>query len=154
MSLPWLLLGASIAGGVAMARVAMDDPGFALEPEYYTRATHFDQEVARRTASARLGWSARIVALGAPNAVDRIELALVDREGQPVTGARMKVVAFANGHAAQRFDLELDEPAPGRFQGRVPVPRLGLWELRVSARRGDADFVTRLRGEWPTQRGD
>lgn len=153
MCVPVALLGASLVGGLTMANIAVDDPGFALEPEYYARATRFDEEQSRRTQSARLGWSVRVAEFGAGAEPDGVVLALSERDGRPLTAARVSVVAFANARAARRFTVELTERAPGLYGARLPAPRAGLWELRVTARRASDELSTTLRSEWPTLGG-
>ena len=90
---PVVLLTLSLLGALTTAAIAVSDPSFAVEPDYYKKALHWDQHQTALERSARLGWS---VALRTEPAIVGAELVveLRDRQGQPVEGADVRVEAF------------------------------------------------------------
>jgi nitrogen fixation protein FixH len=133
------LLAAMLAGLGAMATIAVRDPGFATEQNYYEKAVHYDREIAQRTENARLDWKleASVAAAGPSSA---IVLRIHERAG-PVTGARVGLVALRNATSSLVLSTQLSESAPGEYRGSLPLVRGGLWELRVSAERGAERFT-------------
>lgn len=144
---PVLLLGGMFAGLGSMAYLAIDDPGFALEPDYYDKAVHWDRSQAEAAASRALGLQ---LTLSKPLALARdgslqLELTIRDRLGASFADAEVRVEAFANAHASRVQGLLLRETAPGVYQAQIAHGSSGLWELRVSVRRGDTRFREVLR---------
>src|SRR5450432_1832313 len=54
---PVVLLASSFFGVGGMALVAIRDPNFALEPDYYQKALHWDQVQAQAANNQRLGYT-------------------------------------------------------------------------------------------------
>ena len=135
-----LAIGGLLVGNLAATSVLL---GFAhgdterrVVPDYYRQAAAWDREEAAQEASRALGWRAT-VSLG-----DAIELAIVDRGGAPVRGARVVV----HGHPRGRLDVGLggvvlDEVAPGRYRAASTVKASGLWDVQINAARAGAAFV-------------
>ena len=133
------LLAAMLAGLGTMATIAVRDPGFATEQNYYEKAVLYDQEIAQRAENARLGWKLEVsVAAAAPSS--SIVLRIRDRGG-PVAGARVRLVALRNAQSSVVLNTQLLEAASGEYRGSLPLVRGGLWELRVSAERGAERFT-------------
>ena len=149
---PWVpagLLSCMLAGLGTMAIIATHDPGFALERDYYQKAVHYDREIAQRGENARLGWSVSTefefgIASGDPSLTVEVR----DAAG-PVTGAQVSVEALRNADAHNPIDATLVERAPGKYQGRLPMRRAGLWELRLTFERGRERFTAVERRDVP-----
>jgi hypothetical protein len=144
--LPALLLGAMFVGLGTMAYVAIDDPHFALEPNYYDKAIHWDDAQARAQSSSKTGLSAELAPLAIGQGGDvSVELRLSDREARPVAGAVVALEAFPNAYASRVQRLLLQETAPGVYRGNLRGAAVGLWELRLSATQGALRFQQVLR---------
>lgn len=141
MLLPWALLGSALTGWGFMASLAARDPGFSLEPDYYRKASSWDQEQAQRAENARLGWK-----LVAEKAGSRVQL-VVDASDGRVSGASGEVEAFAIARASDVQKVELREVGPGRYAAPIRFTRPGLWELRATVRKGADKFTQTLRVE-------
>ena len=92
---PWALvpvglLAAMLVGLVSMAAIATNDPGFAIETNYYDKAVHWDQARAQAERDERLGFHLALASF----ASDTLELTLVDAAGKPISGARLSAEAF------------------------------------------------------------
>ena len=139
---PVLMLGSMFVGLGSMAYVAIDDPHFALEPDYYDKAVHWDRSQAEAHASAETGLSLELtqpLVTSADGSAD-VEIRVTDREKRPFPGASVELRAFPNAYAGRVVKLTLRENAPGVYAGRLPRSVLGLWELRFDLLRGALHF--------------
>jgi nitrogen fixation protein FixH len=145
---PWVpgaLLSSMLAGLGTLAAIAMNDPGFALERDYYRKAVGYDREIEQRTENAQLGWRLQAALSRDTTGSTTTLVVSADDAAGPVTGAQVTAEAIENAHAATVFDLTLVEIAPGRYRATVPVARPGLWELRLSLVRGGERFTEVVR---------
>ena len=128
------LLACSVVGLSWMALVAVRDPNFALEHDYYQKAIHWDQAQAQAADNQRLAYRFSVP----PNVpLDKsghasIELKLSDRAGHPVSGARVVAEAFPNAFSDEIVQLTFSEREPGVYTASVKAGRAGLWELRLA----------------------
>lgn len=136
------LLAISVVANVILIGYAHNDPGFAVEPDYYEKAVEFDEIQAARAASDRLGWRVSVKAER-----ERLEVRLFDGDGKPVSGAEMSVEAFHNARANQRIKGTLSAEAPGLYAMRAPFARPGIWEYRLEAVRGEDHFIETVQEE-------
>lgn len=148
------LLGAVVVADAVMIWVAVSDPSFAVEEDYYPRAVAWDETMAARRRSDALGWSVRwALAPQAPGAGGtEVTAILVDRSGAPVEGARVTLETFHNARAATVLRAELRAIGDGRYAAVLPMRRPGLWEMRLDARRGDDRLVDVATEELPGAR--
>ena len=82
MLLPWALLGTGLVGWGFMASLAVRDPGFSLERDYYRKATAWDAEQQQRAQSAELGWHVTPRQAGSG-----VELSLTGRANEVMSGS-------------------------------------------------------------------
>jgi len=142
---PVVLLGTMFVGWGVMISLALDDPAFAIEPEYYDKAVHFDEHRAEARESRELGWSLQVAPrLDAEGAL--VDVTLRDRQGRPIKDASVKATVFHNARSSQWRQLEFRGDGHGRYSQRLAPWRPGLWELRFEVQRGGQRFlqVTRL----------
>ena len=150
------ILGATVVANLAVMRIANSDPSFAIEPDYYAKAIAFDSTAAASRRSAGLHWMATAATNATKGAVAvravavrTLEVTLTDSLGQPITGARVTAEALFVGRANRVLSATLTESTPGHYEAPAAAMQRGQWEVRVTAIRGDAHFVTRLRTEVP-----
>ncbi|HEX6764889.1 MAG TPA: FixH family protein [Polyangiaceae bacterium] len=152
---PWVpvgLLAAMLTGLGTMAAIAVNDPGFALEKNYYAKAVAYDRVIAQRAENERLGWSidAELDA-PAPGAATPLVVRLRHRGG-PVAGARGSVEAFSNANAGNVIETRFEEVEAGVYRASLPVRRGGLWEFRLAFERGSERFTATERRDVPEPR--
>jgi nitrogen fixation protein FixH len=137
----WLLaiVGLLAANLVAMVVLAVSaNRGRAqVIPDYYTRATHYDDELARSEASRALGWRVEIAARGLA-----IDARVSDAAGRPLDGARVRLTGYHRAHAAEPVALDLVAAAAGHHLGALPVP--GAYDLVASVEAGGAHYTQRV----------
>ncbi|RYZ02429.1 MAG: hypothetical protein EOO73_31940 [Myxococcales bacterium] len=144
---PGLLLTSMLTGLGVLVWLAVDDPHFALEPNYYDKAVHWDQARARASTSLALGLATTVspaLYKAADGSID-LEVAVDDRTLARFAGAAVELEAFPNAYAAQVQRLTLHEAAPGVYRGKLERGVLGLWELRLKVSRGSERFEQTLR---------
>jgi hypothetical protein len=133
---PALLLGCMFVGLGSMAYVAIHDPHFALEPNYYDKAVHWDAAQAEERASRELGLVLELAKLEiAPTGNAPLLVKLTAASGQELHG-QLTLEAFPNAFAGQIEHITLHETAPGTYTGALTKPLPGLWELRFVLTQG------------------
>lgn len=144
---PALLLGSMLLGLGVLAYVAIDDPHFALEPNYYDKAVHWDRTQSEARDSAALGLQLTLtqpLALSADGSLE-LELRVTDRERVALSGAVVELEAFPNAYASRVERLRLNETSPGVYRARLGGRATGLWELRFGIATGGRHFYQSLR---------
>jgi len=136
-----------LSGMGVLVSIAVNDPHFALEPDYYDKAVHWDRARAEATASKALGLGLTLVP-----ALERrgdgcveLELFVADRAHAAFAGANVELEAFPNAYRNRAQRLTLREAAPGVYRGKLERGELGLWELRFAVSRGAERFHAALR---------
>ncbi|MEO7735024.1 MAG: FixH family protein [Kofleriaceae bacterium] len=131
------LLAVNVVAAVTLAVLA-NRGGAQVIPDYYAKATHYDDELSRSATSRALGWRVDVTLTGR-----RVEATVADAAGQPIEAARVRITGYQRAHASDRIDVELTAGASGHYRGVVPG-RPGWYDLVASAERGDAHFTRRL----------
>jgi len=143
LRLPWalvpvaLLLCSAIGVG-SMAVLAVRDPHFATEPDYYQKAVSWDRTQAQAASNQRLGYSVELPSVIRMDARNRValEVTLRDRRGDLVRGARLSTTAFANAFSGQLQHAIFEETSSGRYRGQLIVGHAGQWVFEIV---GDAN---------------
>ena len=140
------MLGLHAVGMVGVMLVATNDPSFSVEPNHYQKALAWDAQSARRRASDALGWKVDLRTDARLDATQTrgLECRIVDGGGNPVTGATVALLAFPHARGEERVRMDLRESDSGLYSTRAPMVRSGLWEVRLSARRGPDYFTSTL----------
>jgi hypothetical protein len=145
---PVALLVALIGTQVTVLAAVLDDPTFSTEPDYYRKAVDWDAHMTRVRESQALGWSVR-AQVEPPGSGSRrtpsLTLALSDRHGGPVAGARVQALAFYNARAARPLVLAPTEVTPGRYRTDFDAHHPGVWELRLTAERAGEHYEAHVR---------
>lgn len=147
--LPAGLLASMLLGLGTLAYIAIDDPGFALEPNYYEKAVQWDRSLAEARESQALGFRlepGHALWLAADGGIE-VELTLRDRQGSLVSGAELSMEAFPNAAARKIQRSKLREVSPGTYRVQLQGGASGLWELRCRVSYGAARFQQVLRLE-------
>lgn len=139
------LLGGQVLFTVVTVYLATMDNSFAVEPDYYQKALHWDGEIAQRRENARLGWTAALEVGDDVSVFDERTLTcrLADAEGRPVEGAAVDLVAFPHSRGSQRASAVLVEADAGAYVATLRFRRKGVWEFRIAARQGPNVFTYR-----------
>src|SRR5262245_8775514 len=98
------LLAANVAAMVTLA-VAAHHGGAQIIPDYYARATHYDDELDRSSRSRDLGWRVELAARCAAGGA--IDATVVDAAGAPITDAAVQLTGYQRAHAGEMVDVVL-----------------------------------------------
>ncbi len=146
MLLPFMLLGATLVGWGFMVAVALDDPSFSVEPDYYEKAVEWDQHQAQQTKNEELGWQIKSQ-LEARGPDMQLAIELSGRHGTRLRGARVSVRAFHVARGADVVEAVLGEREDGTYAATLPMRRPGIWEVRYLAERAGERFTAVQREE-------
>jgi nitrogen fixation protein FixH len=130
------LLAAGVAANVLLLVRASADPSFSVEPDYYAKAVAWDAHLAQLARSEALGWTAELTA-----GTDGVMVRIADRDRRPVAGAAVTLEAFPLARGNQIVRGALDETSDHAYRAPLPIARRGLWEFRLTVRRGGDTFV-------------
>lgn len=139
-----VLLTGIVVSNLALMRLAGADPSVAAEPDAHRKASAWDERVAARRRSDRLGWRTGIAATVGAQGEIRLSVRVSDVSDHPVGGAQLDLEGFAIARSGQRLILSGVTDAAGQAGFRVEGAP-GLWEWRFSARRGEDAHVGTLR---------
>lgn len=160
---PWVFgLGAIVLSGVLinghLIWKIINNPVRLLD-ETYTVKKHnqYDAKWLQQQASrSTLGWQAKLHSpqqlQNDPVAVESLvrfivaanpammQLELKNREGVPVQGGKVEILAQWPG--APEFDtsVTLNEVAPGKYEGSLKFSRPGNWDLIINAVQNESQF--------------
>ncbi len=132
---PWIVAGAlacGVIGNLAMMVVASRNASFAVEPDYYQKALHWDEKRLQDRTNENLGWDVAL-AFAKPDPLrPELELSVVltDGSGAPLEGATLAVTAFPIARASELLEARLEGGEAGRYTVLLPIRRAGLWEYR------------------------
>lgn len=146
---PALLLGAMLVGLGGLVYLAVDDPSFALESNYYDKAVRWDESQQQARKSRAVGLKLTLtepLALSATGTV-MVQLSVTDRETLAFSGAEIALDAFPNAYANRVQRLVLREVRPGLYVGELSQGVRGLWELRVVVKQGTLRYDQVLRAD-------
>ncbi len=111
------LLGANVVAMVVLAVVANHGTSQVI-PDYYARAAHYDDELARSTVSHALGWHVDVAIAGGA-----IDATVRDATGQLIDGAQVRITGYQRAHASDAVDVALSAAAAGHYGGTVRAQR-------------------------------
>ena len=137
------LLAGQILLMLVMVFLATTDATVSIEPDYYQKGLHWDATAAQARQNERLGWSVKIELGPAVNVRgERVLICcLADRDGQPLDGATVDVIAFSHARGNERTEVTLLPDGRGRYESRVRFAHQGVWEFRLAILRGADTFT-------------
>lgn len=133
-----------VIGGLAY-NLATGDPSVAVMPDYHERALHWDDELARRKRSNKLGWKSAFqwsdvsqAASGRDFVVD-----VVDADGNAVAGGQASMRFFHHARGVDVATMKLQERLPGEYVAELPMAKPGLWDVEFSLSRSPDEVYWR-----------
>ncbi len=136
------LLGLNVSIVGLTVYYAARDTSAAVEPGYDAKALHYQKTLDAQAASRTLGWTARIEP-GTPGTTGRLSVVahVQDRDGTPLSGLDVRILAFRSARASDRREWSLREIAPGRYEMPDAFDAQGRWIHRLTASQGSRTFL-------------
>ncbi len=127
---------------VAISATA-NDPSLAVVADYDEKALKWDEEKARRTASAQLGWHSEIVVDSESDIYGfrNVRIKLQDANLVPIENATVELTAFHRARAAEPQRIKISGQGNGIYSGFVQVRKNGMWQFDGCAKRRDDTFL-------------
>lgn len=138
---PWLFVAGFavvIAVNATMIGVAVASFSGLYTPKPRDRGLHFNEVIAAQQARDALGW--RVEPTWRPES-DRIEIAVFDRTGRPLAGARVAVALVRPAEKGAVVSVAMEALDIGRHAGHVALPARGNWDVDISVDQGGQHFA-------------
>lgn len=133
MLLPVALLVTSVSGWLWMVSIAVDDPGFALEPDYYKKSSSYDDVMSQQARNSQLGYQVQIVSFSVLDTeTAELIVQVKDREGRGIDDATVTAEGLFVGRAFRIQESTFASRGDGVYAATFNEPRAGLWEVRLS----------------------
>jgi nitrogen fixation protein FixH len=131
------LLVANVLAMVTLAVVA-NRGGAQVIPDYYTRATRYDDELTGSMRSQALGWRVDVSVTR-----DAIDATVVDASGAAISGATVRITGYQRAHASDVIDVVLTTADAGHYRGTM-TGRRGWYDLVASVDARGERYTKRL----------
>lgn len=147
---PWMLVGLLLFGAgtnIYMVVVAVRDPSFAVETNYYQKALTWDQTMEQERVNLRLGWNVSLQTQVVKGKKQQLVLQakIQDNQGQVVPNTKVSVEAFHNARAQHRLQRNFAQTTQGIHRASIPFSRKGIWLFYVTVERGKERFTQQIR---------
>jgi len=133
-----------VADGILIYTAVRDYDRIAPESDYYDRAVNYDQSRQSDLRAQEAGLKAEISVASAPIAdmPRRVDIRVLDRAGQPVSGlsGKLKAVRPSDARLTNEGSLIAVPGHEGLYRLLLAVPISGLWEFELTARKGSDDY--------------
>lgn len=126
--------GQGVLWTFALNRV-IGDPSHAVVEQYDDFEARWEGAQADASASAALGWRAKLSADH-----DHLVVALTDAQGEPVF-AEVRAKVFHKARAAEKYEVVFTDAGNGLSVGALDMSRSGYWRVRLTATRGSETFT-------------
>lgn len=139
--IPWLfVLGFTVVVAVNATMVWLAVGSFSglYTPKPRDRGLRFNDVVAAQQVRDTLGW--RIDATWRPGS-DRLDIALFDRDGAPLSDARVTVELVRPTEKRPPLGIAMAVVEAGRHAGYATLPARGNWDLDITVERGGQRFA-------------
>lgn len=143
---PWIVAGLMavvVGANLILMYVAVSDPSFAVEEDYYQKGLDWDDKRAQDQANDSLGWSLElnVAPLRSADGTNGLTANLTDRDGRPISDAKIYLEAFHNARAALIQKRDLTRDGDGGYSTSLLMRRPGLWEFRFEVSRNEQRFT-------------
>lgn len=106
----------------------------------YDKGIHYNQALAAAAANAETGWRAEPRIVAGENGNRRLDVAITDRTGAPVTELKVEAYLVRPTNAGMDETVAMTDIGGGRYRADIAPKALGNWELRLQASRGDVTW--------------
>lgn len=136
---PWplaiiIFFAVVFSANAVLIYLAVNSKNGLVTDDYYKKGITYNKVIEAQKVQDALGWTGKAEAGGlAVGEAGTFRFSLTDRDGAPVTGARVEAILFRPTKEGFDQKTALAESAPGTYQGQVRPPLPGRWDLKISA---------------------
>ncbi|MEM9167636.1 MAG: FixH family protein [Planctomycetota bacterium] len=141
--LVFFFMGVSLTAVTLTVVFATSDGGAVTEEAYYAKAVAWDDIARERAASEALGWTPVLEFDEAEGDRRRMFLTLTGSDGAAVPATEASVFAFHHADRRNPVEFVLTGSGAGVLKANAPMPRPGIWEVRLRVRHHGDVFVYR-----------
>jgi nitrogen fixation protein FixH len=144
------LLAVHTAGMLFAVSIANRDRSFKVDPDYYRKGLTLDARKAQLAASDKLGWTVSVSAdLDSSKSARTVAVKLLDRQGQPLTGATIALSFYHHARGSDVRTLTLtDAVTPGVYTASTNLTTVGFWQVDFVVTRGSDTFVKTIDAQY------
>lgn len=127
-----------VVNGIMMYLATTTFTGIETE-NAYEKGLAYNKALAASRAQAEMGWTLNFAfdpATGGTVHGGRLTLAFSDRDGKPLDGMKVEALLSRPTSAGNDRTVALAETAPGVYGATVDQPLPGIWDVHVTATRG------------------
>lgn len=142
--IPWLFVGFFLlvvaVNGVMVYVATVSWTGLETQSSY-DKGLQYNRNLEAAARQAELGWTPTFEARIVQGYLAEVELRVTDARNEPVDGADVLAVFERPGEQAADFELPLLAAGPGLYRARFDLPRVGVWKIHLTVRRGEDVYV-------------
>ena len=147
--IPWLFVaafGVIVGVNATMVLFAFGSWRGMATVDSYDKGRRFNHVIAEHRRQAALGWQFAAGLEAKPGAPAILRVELTGPNGAKLDDATVTVDLVRPASIGGDVSIVLDAVGAGRYERAVALKHLGLWELRITARRGAdvANAVSRV----------
>lgn len=137
---------AVIAVNAVMMTVAIATFSGVETPRHYVQGLAYNQVLAATRAQAALGLAIETRAVPLParegrdGGIVELQVTARDANGRPIDDLALRALAIRPTRAGFDRELVLDWAGQGIYRGTLDLPLPGVWDLRLVAQRGEAQW--------------
>lgn len=138
-----LLLGAQVTFLFVTVTLAVQDPSFAVEENYYDRAVNWDAYAKASRAIDDAGWNVQISLRDDADVLGyrTLVISILDAAGRPVRMQEIGGELFQHAQASFRQPLALTREEDDRYAANVRMEQAGWWGVRLTMTRDGAPYA-------------
>lgn len=138
--IPWVFVagfGVIVAANATMVLFAFGSWRGLATTEAYDKGRRYNHIIAERRQQEALGWRFAAGIDAKPGAPGILRVELSGPDGVQMDDATVSVELVRPASVGEDITVLLDAVGAGRYQHAVALKHAGLWELRITARRGE-----------------
>lgn len=137
-------------GTLYAVSIANRDRSFKVDPDYYRKGLAIDSHKAELAASDKLGWTVSVSAdLDEASKTRTVAVKLLDKLGQPVTGATIELSFYHHARGSDVRTLTLrDAATPGVYAAHTDLTAVGFWQFDFVITKGNDRFVKTIDAQY------
>jgi len=143
--IPWVFVAAMglvvVVNGVMVTFAVKSWTGLTVSKPY-ERGIQYNQVLEAKRAQDALGWTfASSFGVTGDGLHGRVLIKVTGRDGAPMDDLSLTGALVRPIEVMAPLELSFEPVGDGRYVARADLPKAGQWDLKVTARRGDDEYL-------------